>query len=215
MRVMLIWLITAITVLFHGCAVNDIEQTKGTRLEEILPGAPAGAEKGIAKGMAIGAAVGLLAGEVAVGHLYNNVAVRIFYVTDRNQTKNTEPAKFFGADRGELSYGICYVNIPRDHRMGVLESPSMWKLQFREDPEKHVMLLSILPMEKNQYFAELGTHIRTSLGKNAFVFGVAGVISRKFSVREIATKSLLVVRNDYIRKNNTFCYMLFHTLREM
>jgi hypothetical protein len=35
--------------------------------------------------------------------------------------------------------------------------------------------------------------------------GVPGVISRKFSVREIATKSLLVARNDYIRKNNTFC----------
>jgi hypothetical protein len=28
--------------------------------------------------------------------------------------------------------------------------------------------------------------------------GVPGVISRKFSVREIATKSLLVSRNDYI-----------------
>jgi hypothetical protein len=45
--------------------------------------------------------------------------------------------------------------------------------------------------------------------------GVPGVISRKFSVREIATKSLLVARNDYICKNNTFCYTLLHTPREM
>jgi hypothetical protein len=45
--------------------------------------------------------------------------------------------------------------------------------------------------------------------------GVPGVISRKFSVREIATKSLLVARNDYICKNNTFCYTLLHTSREM
>ena len=45
--------------------------------------------------------------------------------------------------------------------------------------------------------------------------GVPGVISRKFSVREIATKSLLVARNDYIGKNNTFCYTLLHTPREM
>ena len=45
--------------------------------------------------------------------------------------------------------------------------------------------------------------------------GVAGVISRKFSVREIATKSLLVARTDYIWKNNAFCYMLLHTPREM
>ena len=45
--------------------------------------------------------------------------------------------------------------------------------------------------------------------------GVPGVISRKFSVREIATKSLLVARNDYICKNKTFCYTLLHTPREM
>jgi len=45
--------------------------------------------------------------------------------------------------------------------------------------------------------------------------GVPGVISRKFSVREIATKSLLVARNDFIWKNNTFCYPWLHTLRAM
>jgi len=45
--------------------------------------------------------------------------------------------------------------------------------------------------------------------------GVPGVISRKSSVREIATKSLLVARNDYIWKNNAFCYRWLHTLREM
>jgi len=48
-----------------------------------------------------------------------------------------------------------------------------------------------------------------------FLLGVPGVISRKFSVREIATKSLLVARTDYIWKNNAFCYMLLHTPREM
>src|SRR5262244_4253640 len=40
--------------------------------------------------------------------------------------------------------------------------------------------------------------------------GVPGFISGKFSVREIATKSLLVARNDYVWKNNVFCYMLLH-----
>ena len=48
-----------------------------------------------------------------------------------------------------------------------------------------------------------------------FQLGVPGVISRKFSVREIATTSLLVARNDDICKNKTFCYALLHTPREM
>jgi hypothetical protein len=33
--------------------------------------------------------------------------------------------------------------------------------------------------------------------------GVPGVISGKFSVRKIATKSTSVARRDYIQKNNT------------
>jgi hypothetical protein len=38
-------------------------------------------------------------------------------------------------------------------------------------------------------------------------FGVPGVISGKFSVREMATKSPLVAVYDYIRKNNMLCSM--------
>jgi len=96
--------------------------------------------------------------------------MRVFYATDRNRTENTEPATFFGTERSELSYGICEVSIPREHRMGELESASIWKLEFREDPEKHVVLLNVMPTEKNQYFTELSTRIRASAGKNAFIF---------------------------------------------
>ena len=158
----LVFYIIVIISLFQGCA----RDTAQTRTEETA----AGTRTGAAAGAAIGAGVGLLEGLIGASYRPPHVTVRIFYATGRNQTKSTDPAKFFGADRGELSYGICHVSIPRDHRMGALESPSMWKLQFREDPTKHVILWSIIPTEKNQYFEELANHIRAASGKNAFVF---------------------------------------------
>lgn len=96
--------------------------------------------------------------------------VRVFYATDRNQTSSLEPKEKYGADRGILSYGTCNVSIPRDHHMGELESPSIWKLEFREDPEKHVVLLGVLPLDSTNYYSELRARISASHGKNAFIF---------------------------------------------
>jgi len=56
----------------------------------------------------------------------------------------------FGAERGELTLGVCEVSIPRDHRVGELESQRIWRLQFRADPSKHVALLSTVRMEGHE-----------------------------------------------------------------
>ncbi len=77
--------------------------------------------------------------------------VRVFYATDRTRTASTKPAEMFGVGRAALSYGSCDVSIPRDHRMGELESPSIWRLDFREDPTKHVVLLSTVVSSKDMF----------------------------------------------------------------
>ena len=41
----------------------------------------------------------------------------------------------------DASYGVVWVSIPDDHRMGALEKPRWWRLQFREDPARHVVAL--------------------------------------------------------------------------
>jgi len=71
------------------------------------------------------------------------LSVRVFFGTDRKKTGETAPAKFFAAERGDLSLGSVDVSIPHDHRMGELEGPSIWKLQFSDDPSKHVVLLGV------------------------------------------------------------------------
>lgn len=96
--------------------------------------------------------------------------VRVFFATDRNLTGNTDPNEMFGVNRSNLTYGACEVSIPRDHRMGELESPSIWRLEFREDPAKHVVLLSTAIASKDKFFADVAARVRQSKGSNAFLF---------------------------------------------
>jgi esterase/lipase superfamily enzyme len=99
--------------------------------------------------------------------------VKVFYATDRRPTGLSEPARFYSGERGadeSLSLGVCEVSVPHDHRMGHLEKPSIWKFQFHEDPEKHVVLLSVKPEEHDEFLHELSATVGTSQGKEAFVF---------------------------------------------
>lgn len=97
--------------------------------------------------------------------------VRVFFATDRNLTGNTNPNQMFGANRANnLTYGTSEVSIPRDHRMGELESPSIWRFEFREDPAKHVVLLQNGIASKDELFAKVAARVRQSKTRNAFLF---------------------------------------------
>jgi len=102
---------------------------------------------------------------------YENYAVvKVFYATDRRRTASRKASKTYGVKRDVLSYGICEVSIPRDHRMGEMERPVVWKLEFREDPKKHVVLLSVTQQDEKDFFKSINERIEESPGSNAFVF---------------------------------------------
>ena len=71
--------------------------------------------------------------------------VRVFYGTDRRPTGDSKPSEFYGHQQSDLQVGFCDVSIPADHEEGELESPVIWKLEFREDPQKHVVVLNVQP----------------------------------------------------------------------
>lgn len=100
----------------------------------------------------------------------NYAIVKTFFATDRNLTGKTKPDEMFGSNRSNIAYGTCDVSIPRDHRTGELESPLIWRLEFREDPAKHVVLLDTVIYAKDKFFSNVTAHIRQSPKKNAFVF---------------------------------------------
>ena len=63
--------------------------------------------------------------------------------------------RIYGGDRGELELGTCEVSIPKDHRVGELESPTVLRLEFRQDPERHVVLLGVHPESADEFYADL------------------------------------------------------------
>ncbi|MDZ7615441.1 MAG: alpha/beta fold hydrolase [Patescibacteria group bacterium] len=80
------------------------------------------------------------------------------------------PGIVYGNQRGVLEYGTCKVTIPKTHEVGQLEAPSIFRLDFRETPERHIVLAGIEPLESQVFFDALKTRIDESSAKSAFVF---------------------------------------------
>ena len=109
-------------------------------------------------------------GPIGGGAVADAIVVRVFYGTDRARAGST-PATFYGAGRGQaIQVGFADVSIPRDHRMGHIERPSIWRFQFREDRSRHVVLVGLNEVPLDQFNSELRAHVQKTPGRAAFVF---------------------------------------------
>ena len=81
--------------------------------------------------------------------------IRVFYGTNRGETESNNPKEMYGSRQGHTTFGFCDVSIPKNHKPGKLESPSIWRFEFREDPEKHVVLLRVLKRSKDDFLSAL------------------------------------------------------------
>ena len=96
-------------------------------------------------------------------------SVRVQFATNR-QAASVDGAVKFGAEPSQMSYGYADVSIPRDHRMGELEAPSIWRLELRGDPAKHVMVLEAKRVADTAFFKQISDRVSMSARKEAFVF---------------------------------------------
>jgi esterase/lipase superfamily enzyme len=95
--------------------------------------------------------------------------VDIFYATDRNWVGDEYIT--YGKERGTLTFGICEVSIPVSHKIGFLESPSLFKLEFSSDQRKHVTLRNVIREDDpERFFATVASKVSDSKRKEAFVF---------------------------------------------
>lgn len=98
--------------------------------------------------------------------------VRVFYATDRQSVTDNQSVQYIGirSAQNTLSYGTCDVSIPETHTIAEIERPSIWKLEFHADPDKHMVLQKVEPEEKDVFFNQVSTAVSSSAGKDAFVF---------------------------------------------
>jgi len=98
------------------------------------------------------------------------VTLDVFFGTDRNDTKAPDLNDRFGVKRSSLKYGIVEVSIPHDHRIGEIESPSIWRFEFSEDPKKHIVLQNVELLNRTTFFNNLANEINGSEKKSSFLF---------------------------------------------
>jgi esterase/lipase superfamily enzyme len=99
--------------------------------------------------------------------------VRVFYATDRMQMpkwKGKTQYKELRSLLGRLHYGECEISIPKGHRTGRLETPSILRLEFDPDPKKHIVPAETRSLEERAFLQEIASSISKSTARDAFVF---------------------------------------------
>lgn len=92
--------------------------------------------------------------------------VRVFYGTDRR----LETGGVFGGRRGDISYGSVFVSVPKTHEVGAIERPSLWRLEFSEDPRKHMVILRRRELARDDFFADIRDTLARGGSEASFVF---------------------------------------------
>jgi esterase/lipase superfamily enzyme len=86
------------------------------------------------------------------------IHVRVLFATDRNRQAFNDPKKRFGndwADKEQISFGACDVQLPYERKVGDVPRPSIFRLQFREDPNEHIVLKSCENLDATHFFREV------------------------------------------------------------
>jgi esterase/lipase superfamily enzyme len=101
------------------------------------------------------------------------------------------PRRSYGNQRGVLEVGVCQVSIPKGHRLGKVERPSLVQfnpsttrnegasktestvpvhLEFHEDATKHVVLRDVVVQDHGEFYDHLRRRVETAPGQEVFVF---------------------------------------------
>jgi esterase/lipase superfamily enzyme len=99
------------------------------------------------------------------------VEVKVHFATNRAIEGIDERGNLtFGNDRGELIRGRLRISIPPNHKPGKLEAPSVFRLELREDPERHVVLLDLAPLAPDAFDGSLASTLAATPGRKLMVY---------------------------------------------
>lgn len=100
--------------------------------------------------------------------------VPVFYATDRKPKNSAVPGERYGVERhregGPLEYGKAVVSIPFIHKTGVIERPAWWKLEFSEDPKKHVVVTALDKLDAAAFYGSVSEAATAASQNQALVF---------------------------------------------
>jgi esterase/lipase superfamily enzyme len=96
--------------------------------------------------------------------------VTVYFATDRERS-SVDPLDYAGRREasGTLQFGEVDVHIPREHRLGHIERPTIWTL-WHERQDKDFVITRAIERSAAEFYTNLSATIAASAGKQAFVF---------------------------------------------
>jgi len=105
--------------------------------------------------------------------LPESAVVKVYYAADRALSGDPDdPFSTDPAPSDSIQYGLCNVIIPRNHKMGELEGPSIWRLEFSPDAEKHISIVGrpVVAASDGAFFSQLKQEFGSEQSRQALVF---------------------------------------------
>lgn len=178
MKIIRLWFLMALILVLTACGAAPSKPEPSSINHPSSVNTGGAAVPGLASGSAVASA------PVAAAKK-NYARVQVFYVADKNGNGNTPASRFYGSERSDISYGKCMVSIPNDHQPGELESASIFKLEFHEDPNKQIVILNVTKKDEKAYFAEIAKKVGHSKHKSALIY----ISSYSLSIEDAARRS--------------------------
>jgi len=94
--------------------------------------------------------------------------VDIFFATDR--APDADSGQYFGAERGEMTFGITHVGIPAGHLMGSKDQPSLFKFEWSPDEHKHIKVRDVLRLTQEDFLQRLTEAVAESPDGKMMIF---------------------------------------------
>lgn len=95
--------------------------------------------------------------------------VEVFYATDRIPISD-KIRLTYGSELTSIQFGSALVKIPIDHRKGYTERPSIFRLEFTEDPQKHVVITTVTQLAADKFFDRVTRISKISKKRELFIF---------------------------------------------
>ena len=76
----------------------------------------------------------------------------------------------YSGERGELVRGVAEVTVPRSHKVGKVERPSLLRFEIQEDQSKHIVLTEVHQLMEDDFHQRLSTAVSSSVAGDLLVF---------------------------------------------
>jgi esterase/lipase superfamily enzyme len=97
--------------------------------------------------------------------------IPLYYATNRTRSSAHSLQNYFSAgDTRKLSYGTTAISVPSLHRPGDLELPSLWKLEWGPNSDRHFMVKSITALSSADALADMSAKLEGAKAKSLLIF---------------------------------------------